>query len=142
MPSGAAGVFRIIENRDTEFFPVNLAGIIAPIGGLTPNLFFGGLAFGIFYHSGRSGNSDVGLAFDLDNFIFLKLGRDADAEAAVLAIAEFRLADGGQVGWEFDDAKYRAIVKNHQAGLLDYRGVFGVHPIERRGDAAFIFAAL
>ncbi len=49
-----------------------------------------------------------------------------------------RLGDGGQVDLKIDDAEFRAIVKRHHAGLFDDLGSFGVHPIEGRGDAAFI----
>src|SRR5580700_4281471 len=138
MPAGAAGIFWVIENRDPELFAVDLAGIIAPVGGLAPNLRFGGLAFGITNDAGRAGNGHVGLSLSLDHLVLLQLGRKADAEAAVLAVAEFRLSYRCKIDLEINDAEFRQIVKRYLARLFDDLHALWIDPIEGRGDAAFL----
>src|ERR1700728_2484707 len=55
MPTGAAGIVRIVENRYPDFLAVDLAEIVAPVAGLTPNFFFRRFSLVIADLPGRSG---------------------------------------------------------------------------------------
>src|SRR3954453_21433732 len=69
-----AGIIRVIEDGDADLFPVDLAGIIAPRRGLSPELLLADETLGV---------GDV-----RDALVLLQDGTQANTESAVLTVAE------------------------------------------------------
>src|ERR1035441_2436106 len=89
-----AGISGVIEDGDAQLFAGDLAGIIAPVGRLAPDLLFAYQPIGV---------GDVRNAL-----ILLQQGAQADAEGAVLAIAEGDRDEGGERDVHIEIAQLRS----------------------------------
>src|ERR1039457_2342927 len=118
----------VVENRDPHLLAVDVPGIIAPVRGLAPRLFFGREAVGVHDVAG--------------SFVLLQHGPDTDSEYAVLAIAERHLLDRGERDIEVDGSQRRVAVERHDAVLAQKRYALEVAPFEPRGDGPGVLPAL
>src|ERR1022692_2879640 len=124
-----AGIRRVIEDGDAQLFARDLAGIIAPVGRLAPDLLFAHQPFRV---------GDV-----RDALILLQQGAQADAEGAVLAIAEGNRDERGERDVQVEIAQLGIGIEGHHPGFGE-EGVVAFHvgPFEGGGDGALSLAAL
>src|ERR1039457_1467997 len=123
-----AGIRGVIEDGDAQLLARDLAGIIAPVRRLAPELLLAHQPFRV---------GDVRNAL-----ILLQQGAQADAEGAVLAIAERNRDQRGEGDVQVEIAQLGIGVEGHHAGFGEERVVaFHIGPFEGGGDGALRLAA-